>query len=118
MKKFKYSEITPEKIYHKRRSFMRSISYGLGALTLSSVPLGNTKASNLIEPTSYDNITTYNNYYEFGTGKGDPHKRAKNFTTRPWDIKIEGLVEKPLELSIEEVLSIKSEERILKLKMC
>ena len=84
--------------------------------TLSSVPLISAKASNLNEPTSYKDITTYNNYYEFGTGKGDPHRRAKNFTTRPWNVKIEGEVEKSLELPIEEVLAIKSEERILKLR--
>ena len=47
--------------------------------------------------------------------KGDPLK-SKNFPTRPWSVKIEGLVDKPLELSIEEVLAIKSEERILKLR--
>jgi len=116
MKKFKHSEITPEKIYNKRRLFIKSMGYGLGALTLSSVPLINAKASNLNEPTSYQDITTYNNYYEFGTGKSDPHRRAKNFTTRPWVIKIEGEVEKILELPIEEILAIKSEERILKLR--
>jgi sulfoxide reductase catalytic subunit YedY len=116
MKKYKYSEITPEKIYNDRRSFIKSMSYGLGALTLSSVPLINAKASNLNEPNSYEDITTYNNFYEFGTGKSDPHRRAKNFTTRPWIIKIEGEVEKSLELTIEEVLAIKSEERILKLR--
>ena len=99
MKKFKHSEITPEKIYNKRRSFIKSMGYGLGALSLSSVPLINAKASNLNEPTSYQDITTYNNYYEFGTGKGDPHRRAKNFTTRPWSVKIEGEVEKSLELT-------------------
>ena len=109
MKKFKHSEITPEKIYYKRRSFVKSIGYGLGAMTLYSVSSINAKANNPNEPTSYEDITTYNNYYEFGTGKSDPHRRAKNFTTRPWSVKIEGLVEKPLELSIEEVLSIKSE---------
>tara|TARA_B000000441_G_scaffold131828_1_gene117083 strand:+ start:1211 stop:1630 length:420 start_codon:yes stop_codon:yes gene_type:complete len=116
MIKFKHSEITPEKIYNKRRSFVKSMGYSLGALTLNSIPLINANASNLNEATSYEDITTYNNYYEFGTGKGDPHRRAKNFTTRPWSVKIEGLVEKPLELSIEEILSIKSEERILKLR--
>ena len=58
MKKFKHSEITPENIYYKRRSFMRSIGYGLSALTLNSVPLINAKASNLTETTSYKNITT------------------------------------------------------------
>ena len=116
MKKFKYSEITPEKVYNKRRSFIKSMGYGLGALTLSSVPLINAKASNLNDPTSYEDITTYNNYYEFGTGKSDPRRKAKNFTTRPWSVKIEGEVEKSLELSIEEILAIKSEERILKLR--
>ena len=49
MKKFKYSEITPEKIYNDRRSFIKSMGYGLGALTLSSVPLINAKAGNHIE---------------------------------------------------------------------
>ena len=116
MKRFKHSEITPEKIYNKRRTFIKSMSYGLGALTLSSVPLINAKASNSNEPTSYEDITTYNNYYEFGTGKSDPHRRAKNFTTRPWSVKIEGEVEKSLELPIDEILAIKSEERILKLR--
>ena len=116
MKKFKHSEITPEKIYYKRRSFIRSMGYGLSALTLSSVPLINAKASISNEPTSYEDITTYNNYYEFGTGKGDPQRRAKNFTTKPWSVKIEGEVEKTLELTIEEILAIKSEEKILKLR--
>ena len=116
MKKFKYSEITPEKIYNKRRTFIKSMSYGLGALAFSSVPLINVKASNSNEFTSYEDITTYNNYYEFGTGKSDPHRRAKNFTTRPWVVKIEGEVEKSIELTIEEILAIKSEERILKLR--
>ena len=68
MKKFKHSDITPEKIYNKRRSFIRSMGYGLGTIALSSVPLINAKASNSNEPTSYEDITTYNNYYEFGTG--------------------------------------------------
>ena len=69
MKKFNHSDITPEKIYNDRRSFIKSMGYGLGALTLSSVPLINAKANNLNEPNSYEDITTYNNFYEFGTGK-------------------------------------------------
>ena len=62
MKKFKYSEITSEKIYNKRRSFIRSMGFGLGTIALSSVPLINAKASNLNEPKSYEDITTYNNF--------------------------------------------------------
>jgi sulfoxide reductase catalytic subunit YedY len=118
MIKFKSSEITPEDIYKNRRKFIKTLSYGFGLTTIGALPLSNyckanTELSNL---TSFEDITTYNNYYEFGTSKSDPHRRAKNFVTRPWNIKIEGEVEKPLELSIEEILSIKSEERILKLR--
>ena len=47
MKKFKYSEITPEKIYNKRRYFIKSMGYGLGALTFNSVPIINANANNL-----------------------------------------------------------------------
>jgi len=118
MKKFKHSEITPEKIYNKRRSFIKSISYSFGALTMSSMPfINNVKANtNLNEPTSYRDITTYNNYYEFGTSKNDPHRKSKDFITKPWTVKIEGELEKSLELPIEEILTIPSEERILKLR--
>ena len=118
MKKFRYSEITPEKIYNKRRSFIKSMGYGLGALTISSVPLiNNVKANtNLNNLTSYEDITTYNNYYEFGTSKSDPYRKSKDFITKPWNVKIEGEVEESLQLPIEEILTIPSEERILKLR--
>ena len=106
MKKIRYSEITPENIYNKRRTFVKTLGYGLGALTLNSVPLISANANNSKEPNSYEDITTYNNYYEFGTSKSDPHRRAKNFTTRPWSVKIEGEVEKSLELPVEEILAI------------
>ena len=104
MKKIKHSEIKPEKIYYKRISFIRSMGYGFSALTLSSVPLINAKASISNEPTSYEDITTYKNYYEFGASRDDPQSRAKNYTTKPWSVKIEGEVEKTLELPIEEIL--------------
>ena len=118
MKKFRYSEITPEKIYNKRRSFIKSMGYGLGALTISSVPLiNNVKANtNLNNLTSYEDITTYNNYYEFGTSKSDPYRKSKDFITKPWNVKIEGEVEESLQLPIEEILTIPSEERNLKLR--
>ena len=119
MKKFKYSEITPEKIFKKRRSFVKTLGFGFGSFTLSSLPLINTSFANIDQNkvTSFKDITTYNNYYEFGTGKSDPYIRSQNFETSPWNIKIEGEVEKPLEISIEEILSsFPSEERILKLR--
>ena len=62
MKKFKHSEITPEKIYNKRRSFIKIYGLWFRCISLSSVPLINAKANNSNEPTSYEDITTYNNY--------------------------------------------------------
>ena len=119
MKKFNYSEITPEKIYKKRRYFIKSLGYGLGSLSLGSLPLINNAFANVDtnQPTSFNDITTYNNYYEFGTSKNDPHLKSQNLKTKPWTVKIEGEIEKPLELSIEEILSsFTSEERVLKLR--
>ena len=119
MKKFRYSEITPEKIYKKRRSFVKSLGFGIGSLSLSALPLINSSFANTNQNkvTSFKDITTYNNYYEFGTGKSDPYIRSQNFKTNPWTVKIEGEVDRPMEISIEEILSsFPSEERILKLR--
>src|SRR6056300_1324169 len=119
MKKIKYSEITPENIYKKRRSFLKSIGYGLGSLSLASISMINNSLANtnLNEPTSYEDITTYNNYYEFGTGKSDPYRKSQEFNTKPWTVRIEGEVETPIDLSMEEILStFNSEERILRLR--
>jgi len=118
MKKIKYSEITPEKIYNNRRSFIKSIGFGTGLIATSSFPLlNNALANNESKLTSYKDITTYNNYYEFGTAKGDPYKNAQNFKTEPWNISIEGEVENPINISIEEISDeFTSEERILRLR--
>jgi len=119
MKNYKYSEITPEKAYNKRRKFIKSVGLGFGSLTLGSMSLLNNALSleNNSELTSYKDITTYNNYYEFGTGKGDPYKNSQKFKTKPWNISIEGEVESPITLSAEEILSLyPSEERIYRLR--
>ena len=114
MKKFKYSEITPEKIYNNRRKFLKNLGYGIGGITFANSALANTDLS---KPTSYKDITTYNNYYEFGTGKGDPYKKSQDFKTRPWTVRIEGEVEEPIDLSIDEILnSFPSEERVQRLR--
>ena len=114
MKKFKYSEITPEKIYNNRRKFLKNLGYGIGGIAFANSALANTDLS---KPTSYKDITTYNNYYEFGTGKGDPYKKSQDFKTRPWSVRIEGEVEEPIDLSIDEILnSFSSEERVQRLR--
>jgi len=119
MKSYKYSEITPEKVYNKRRKFIKSVGLGLGSLTLGSMSLLNNAHSleNNSELTSYKDITTYNNYYEFGTGKSDPYKNSQEFKINPWNISIEGQVESPITLSAEEILSLyPSEERVYRLR--
>ena len=119
MKNYRYSEITPEKIYNKRRDFVKSFGLGLGSLTLGSMSLLNNAHAleNNSELTSYKDITTYNNYYEFGTAKGDPYKNSQEFKIKPWNISIEGEVESPITLSADEILSLyPSEERIYRLR--
>ena len=118
MKKIKYSEITPEKIYNNRRSFIKSLGLGAGSIALTTLPLiNNAKSANDLKLTDYKDITTYNNYYEFGTAKGDPYKNSQNFITNPWNITIEGEVEKPIQISMDEILeTFVSEERIQRLR--
>ena len=119
MKNYKYSEITPEKVFNKRRKFIKSVGLGLGSLTLSSMSLLNNAHSleNNSELTSYKDITTYNNYYEFGTGKDDPYKNSQEFKVEPWNVSIEGEVESPITLSADEILSLyPSEERVYRLR--
>ena len=118
MKKINYSEVTPEKIYNNRRSFIKSLGLGAGSIALTTLPLiNNAKSANDLKLTSYKDITTYNNYYEFGTAKGDPYKNSQNFIANPWNITIEGEVEKPIQISMDEILeTFVSEERIQRLR--
>ena len=118
MKKIKYSEVTPEKIYNNRRTFIKSLGLGAGSIALTTLPLiKHAKSANDLKLTSYKDITTYNNYYEFGTAKGDPYKNSQNFITDPWNITIEGEVEKPIQISMDEILeTFVSEERIQRLR--
>ena len=118
MKKIKYSEITPEKIYNNRRSFIKSISIGAGSIAMTSLPFaGNALSEEKNKNTSYKDITTYNNYYEFGTSKSDPYINSQNFKTKPWTISIEGEIENPINISMEEISEMfVSEERIYRLR--
>ena len=109
------SEITPERDYLGRREFLRTAA-GVTAGTILSPALiaacapsesdatdslGNPVAAPLV-PTAYKKITTYNNYYEFGTGKEDPSDNAQQFQTRPWTVRVDGLVKKPADYALED----------------
>ena len=119
MKKILPSEITPEHIYQNRRSFIKSAAAGTASLMLGSFfslsASSNTSSSEKL--TSYKDITTYNNYYEFGTDKEDPSNNSGKFKISPWSITIEGEVEQAKTFSYEQIIkNFPSEERIYRLR--
>ncbi len=120
MKKIKNSEITPEIIYKNRRKFVQNLGLAAGSMFIGQnfINLAEASSNSLDqEITEYRYITTYNNYYEFGTKKSDPVEKSQNFITNPWNITIDGEVEKPLTLSMDEVKNMfPVEERIYKLR--
>ena len=86
---------------------------GLG-LALGAQPLA---AKQTDEPNSWDEITGYNNYYEFGTGKSDPAENAHQLTTAPWTVTIDGLVDRPASYTLEDIMAkMTVEERIYRLR--
>jgi len=120
MKKIKYSEITPEKIYNRRREFIKRFGITTGSLIIGQniINKANASTNNLEKKiTEYRYITTYNNYYEFGTRKSDPVEKSQNFKTKPWEITVDGEVEKKITLTVQEIKKMfPSEERIYRLR--
>ncbi len=118
----RYSDVTPKQVYLNRRRFLSAGAAAAAALTASLPSRATTKLDG-VQPTSYkpageavtspDIITGYNNFYEFGTGKDEPAKRARNFKTSPWSIQIGGEVMAPKTLEYDAILKIAPlEERI------
>ncbi|HSA57662.1 MAG TPA: protein-methionine-sulfoxide reductase catalytic subunit MsrP [Gemmatimonadaceae bacterium] len=121
------SEITEERDYHNRREFLRAAgliglataSFGLPtvARALDSARRGQQGGApdgfrdpvtigEELRPsvTSWQDVTGYNNFYEFGTGKEDPAANARNFRTRPWTVRVEGLVKRPADYQLEDFI--------------
>src|SRR6185436_9182332 len=91
------SEVTPESVYINRRQFMTAAG-GAAAAVAATGSLRQLLAGARAQdekPSSYEDITTYNNFYEFGTDKDDPAQNATRFRTRPWTVQVGGLVKKP-----------------------
>ena len=111
-----YSMVTPESVYLSRRRFLATALATSAALKVgqaASLNFVKSPLSTTEKQSTFQTITTYNNYYEFGTDKEDPSKNAKTLRTRPWTVAIEGAVEKPLTLDIDTVLKIAPlEERV------
>jgi sulfoxide reductase catalytic subunit YedY len=109
----KTSEITPKSVYLDRRKFMQqAIASSLLLSVDAMLPAWAKKWPNLKQSTystddtvnSFEDITTYNNFYEFGTGKTDPHKNAKDFNPHPWSITVEGECAKPGTFNLEDFI--------------
>jgi sulfoxide reductase catalytic subunit YedY len=94
-------DVTPEATYLNRRQLMGGAAAGLGLASLGSPARA---AEGNLEPTDYEDITQYNNYYEFGTGKDDPSRYADMLTTEPWSVKIDGMVDKPGDYAFEDIM--------------
>jgi sulfoxide reductase catalytic subunit YedY len=127
------SEITPRPAYMNRRAFMAAGAVGAAALAAErfSHVLGpksvqaDTKLATVPSPlsakgltlTSYNDITHYNNFYEFGTGKDDPSKYAGSLRTRPWSVQVEGLVKNKKTFDIDSLLKLRPlEDRIYRFR--
>ena len=101
------SAITPEGIYVNRRSFIGTAgALAMGAITAPATlhAMACAAPQEKDKLTDYEDATTYNNYYEFGTDKDDPAEQAKNFRTKPWTVQVNGLVKKPKTFAIEDLL--------------
>jgi sulfoxide reductase catalytic subunit YedY len=111
------AHITPEADFLNRRQIMKGVA-GLGlsgiGLALDSTP---SIAKTNDKPNDWDEITGYNNYYEFGTGKDDPAEHAHRLTTAPWSVAIDGLVDRPASYNLEDIMrKMTVEERIYRLR--
>jgi len=109
-----HADVTPESVYMNRRQILAGLA-GLGVAGLGGATAA--QASQRLVPDSWDVITSYNNFYEFGTGKEDPSKYAHTLTTDPWTIKIDGMVENPGDYALGDILSkMTIEERIYRFR--
>jgi sulfoxide reductase catalytic subunit YedY len=121
------SEITPPGVYRERRRFMQGMAalaadaaLGVSATAQAGARLAGVRAGAYTlneDRTPYKDITTYNNFYEFGTGKDDPARRAGSLVVRPWTLTVEGEVRRPRTWDIDALLKLAPlEERVYRLR--
>ena len=125
------SEITPEGVYLDRRKFITAAGlFGAGLIGGATLPVSPRSALAQqrslgtpygLQPTDTatpeEDVTSYNNFYEFGTGKDDPAANAQAFKPRPWTVKVDGLVTKPGNYQLDDLLKpSKVEDRIYRMR--
>ncbi len=133
------SDITPQGIYQGRRELIKLMATGTAGVAVASWAGREALAQSVAKPgklatlpgaksgvagavtmekvTDYTDVTTYNNFFEFGTDKSDPAKNAHTLVTRPWTVAIEGLVKQPKTWAIEELIKLSAqEERIYRMR--
>ena len=126
-----WADVTPKGVYLKRREILKGMGIAAGAALLGGKLLqelasparvaaagkfpGLVKSpfSTTEKQTSFEDVTHYNNFYEFGTDKSDPARNAQKFRTSPWVVSVEGEVAKPRKFTMDEILKLAPlEERI------
>jgi methionine sulfoxide reductase catalytic subunit len=126
----KWSDVTPESLYLRRREFLATAAVPVlaGAATLladnsvnaqggEKLAAAKSPLSTTEEQTPFQDVTTYNNFYEFGSDKGDPSRNSKNFKTRPWTVTVDGAVAKGGQFAIDDLIKpYQLEERIYRLR--
>ncbi len=107
-----HADVTPRAAFLNRRQIMAGLAgVGLAAMARPAA------AQEALEPNNWEEITSYNNFYEFGTRKDDPAKYAHMLVTEPWSIEIDGLVDRPGEYGFQDILSeMTIEERIYRFR--
>lgn len=119
-KQISENEVTDESVYDNRRKFMKTAA-GIGIAAVSGLPLVQAQAKSPLstteKPTEFKDISTYCNFYEFGTGKSDPAKNAHTLVSSPWEVAVEGECEKPGKYNLEDILKqVSVEERIYRFR--
>lgn len=118
------SEITPREVCLNRRSLLMGAAAAGAAAALpnasasaAQLQFAKSPFSTDEQPTPFEDVTSYNNYYEFGVDKGDPSANAHTLTTKPWTVTVDGLVARPTTFHVEDLLkSVTLEERIYRLR--
>ena len=107
------ADVTPEAVWLNRRQIIAS----LGAGSLAAGIGTRARAEDALEPNTWDEITGYNNFYEFGTGKGDPAENAGAMVTDPWSVVVDGMVDRPGTYGLADLIGdIPTEERIYRFR--